>query len=475
MSIPESLGPVLYALGGNAHRLCYAAMVMLPPGEPPTLAPMGGEAVVPRRIDALCGREFWRYEFELPVTDNAFYQLGDERIDVDTGWQSRARIAFVSCNGQEHADTSRPREERQGMWRRLSEEQEREPFSLLLHGGDQLYADEMVQSHPELQAWFDAGHDDKAAYEFTSDAASAAARYLLELYVSLYCQEEFKHLARQVPSVMIWDDHDIMDGWGSHPAAMLDSPIGQGLFALCRRLFMVFQLGREPDTGSASSLTYSVVYDDLAIIAPDLRSERRPEQVMGDHGWNLLDAALHDARHARHLVLISSVPLLGPRLSWVERAVPFIPRAADYSDDLRDQWQSQAHREQWRRMLRVIEKSANRYRQQVSVVSGEIHLATRAEMPMQPAGTLHQLVASGIAHPPPPQGFARVLGWLAMFGEAPLQGQPVKILPLPGQPRIYCAERNYLVIEQHENRWSAEWELEDSGRTPRLDITETAW
>ena len=41
---------------------------------------------------------------------------------------------------------------------------------------------------------------------------------------------------------------------------------------------------------------------------------------------------------------------------------------------------------------------------------------------------------------------------------------------LPGQRRIYAAERNYLVLERHEGRWQASWELEDSGRTPALAI-----
>src|SRR3546814_1323896 len=55
----------------------------------------------------------------------------------------------------------------------------------------------------------------------------------------------------------------------------------------------------------------------------------------------------------------------------------------------------------------------------VTVLSGEIHLATRGTMDT-PEGPLHQLVASGISHPAPPTAYARALGLLARFGEAPL-------------------------------------------------------
>jgi hypothetical protein len=167
---------------------------------------------------------------------------------------------------------------------------------------------------------------------------------------------------------------------------------------------------------------------------------------------------------------MSSVPLLGPRLSWIEALIGIVPRLRGYEDDLRDQWQSRAHRQEWREMLLLMEKRAEAGGDAPTVLSGEIHLATRGEMTLPNGRVMHQLVASGIAHPPPPQLYARALGWLAALGEAPLPGRPIRLKPLPGQPRIYVAERNYLVLERRNGRWSASWELEDSGRTPPVAI-----
>ena len=43
--------------------------------------------------------------------------------------------------------------ERNAMWARLREEHRRAPFALLLHGGDQIYADEITEGHPLSQDW----------------------------------------------------------------------------------------------------------------------------------------------------------------------------------------------------------------------------------------------------------------------------------------------------------------------------------
>src|SRR3546814_14154030 len=103
-----------------------------------------------------------------------------------------------------------------------------------------------------------------------------------------------------------------------------------------------------------------------------------------------------------------------------------------YEEDLRDQWQSHAHREEWRRFLRLLIETHTRDTTPVTVLSGEIHLATRGTMDT-PEGPLHQLVASGISHPAPPTAYATALSLLARFGEAPLPEHPISLHPLPGR------------------------------------------
>ena len=108
--------------------------------------------------------------------------------------------------------------------------------------------------------------------------------------------------------------------------------------------------------------------------------------------------------------------------------------------------------------------------QNVIAVSGEIHLATRAVMPLEGDAVLHQLVASGIAHRPPPQGWARFLGALASLGDDPVAGKHIRILRIPGQPGRYVAQRNYLTLDRLSGEWHACWQFEISGRSPALAL-----
>ena len=144
-----------------------------------------------------------------------------------------------------------------------------------------------------------------------------------------------------------------------------------------------------------------------------------------------------------------------------------IPTMQKYEDDLRDQWQSRAHRDEWVRMLKQVLKW--RETAPVTVLSGEIHLATRAEMGPDEM-RVHQLVASGIAHRAPPQGYARSLGTLAGLGDAPVSGHPIRIHPLPGQKHRYTAERNYLELRRTGGTWHVVWHLEDSGDTEPMAL-----
>src|SRR3546814_5239895 len=92
---------------------------------------------------------------------------------------------------------------------------------------------------------------------------------------------------------------------------------------------------------------------------------------MGDAGWANFEAALGAGGDGDRLILMSSVPALGPRLSWVERLMVVFPGIRKYKDDLRDQWQSRAHRAEWKRFLETLERQAVDRGRRITVVPGE--------------------------------------------------------------------------------------------------------
>lgn len=467
----RSLGPLLYFRGVTEGRVAFAAIVVRPEGAAPPAIAVEGEEVPSRPLLRSAGIVVHGYDLSLPARADACYTCDGEEIGVACDLTGDLRIAFVSCNGQEHGDLDRDGAERNVMWRRLCEAHRASPFQLMLQGGDQIYADEVTQAHPLSEGWPEV--PDVVAKDDVESLREALLAAFVERYLVTFGQPAYAWMAARVPTLAMWDDHDICDGWGSLDKAALRSEVGRALFGAAREAFMVFQIGAGPEAPAphmpdpdGRSLSWSLDLPGVRIAAPDLRSERTQTRVMGETGWRMLDRLL-DAPPER-LLLLSSVPALGPRLSIVEWLMQQTPHAEKYEDDLRDQWQSRAHREEWQKLLRRL-VAVREAGTDVTVVSGEIHLATRATMGTA-KGPIHQLVASGISHPAPPRGYARALGTLARLGESPLRGHPIRMRALPGRWGIYAAERNYLVIARRGGQWTASWELEDGGATPPLAI-----
>ncbi len=478
----DRVGPVLFARGGDERSSRLGALVVLPQDEPaPKLVPEAGKAagreIAPRALATMFDRTVWLYDFALPATERAAYRLGDERFEVEPVCAPATRIAYVSCNGQEEGDWTRDIDERDIMWTRLVRENAAKPFALMLQGGDQLYADDVTKCHAEIEAWWALSSDERGDQPLSQDGREAMRRFYFDRYCGTFVRPAMKAMAARVPSVMMWDDHDIVDGWGSHPAAMLDGPIGRGMFEAAREMFLIFQLaaaeGNMPDIAfdrTGTTLGIAVRYPGLSIIAPDLRSERRLDRIMARAGWDGFTSAMRATPGEDRLILMSSIPALGPRLSWVEAVADWTPGTAELEDDLRDQWQSRTHREEWKRFLTMLAEHQEKNPGMVTVVSGEIHLATRGEMKLMDGTILHQLVASGISHPAPHGTYPKMLGLLARVGESPLPKRKSRLRALPGRTGTYVGERNYLVVERKGTAWTAEWELEDSGRTPPLAL-----
>ena len=471
----EGFGPILHMRGVREVRLYLAATLGRPEQAPaPTLetddGPVEGQIVAER-----CGTRVYHFDFSLPTRQDAAYSVDGRTYPVNADFdRDDLRIAFVSCNGKEDGDLDRSQSDRNLMWERLGRAHAERPFHLLLHGGDQIYADEVQEAHPAVRAWArsERGTRNSPATEEVVDALHDA---LFKRYRAVYGFRELGWLMARVPSLSMWDDHDICDGWGSLRRGKLDAPVGKALFEVAREYFLLFQFGCARDNlpgycldRSGTSLSWQVNLPGLHLVAPDLRSERRPRRVMSEDGWSALREA-SPRLQGGHVMVLSSVPALGPRLSWLEALMGLVPSMQKYEDDLRDQWQSRAHREEWQRFLRYLIDIHERPDTQVTVLSGEIHLATRGTLETR-SGPVHQLVASGIAHPAPPLGYARGLGALARFGASPLPDNPIRLHPLPGKTPIYIAQRNYLILEREAGRWQAWWELEDDGPTPALDL-----
>lgn len=444
-----------------------AAIFICPHGITPGEIKTETETVQPAPLLHYDSAQIFRARFTVPADAASHYTWDGTRYDLCSNLNDDLNIAFASCNGEEHGDLARDEGERNAMWARMAAQHQDVPFGLLLHGGDQVYADEATLGHPLSEDWPDRIPKDPLPHDL-EDLRNHLRERFLERYAAQLAQADYAWLVARVPALAQWDDHDICDGWGSLPRSRTYSPVGQTLFKVAREAALALQHGcvdgdlppRFADP-AAYHLNWAIHAPGLRLLGPDLRSERTRRQVMDDGGWADVEAHAEAPFDGRTLV-VSSVPMLGPRLSILEALMVVIPKMQKYEDDLRDQWQSRAHRASWQRILRAMLKMHEADGQDVTILSGEIHLATRAEMDAKDA-PLQQLVASGITHRAPPRAWARALDVLSTLGEAPLDQHPIRIRRIPGQRRRYVAERNYLTLHRQGGDWTAQWQFERSG------------
>jgi hypothetical protein len=484
---PPVLGPVLHFRGVQAEtgRWRLSVLYVLEgEDEPPDLLVEGvGLPVPPRHLARHGDLNFWRFDFAVP--------RGPEETRVGYGFPDGTRrylnvpstadiphIAYASCNGSEGETLSgRMPTGRNAMWAQLLGRHRARPFHLLLQGGDQLYADSVWSAGPALSEWSRLSWRDRLDRPFTPEMAAEAEDFYVGHYLRLWRQAEIAALFATVPSVMMWDDHDIFDGWGSHPEERHACPVYQGVYAVARQCFSLFQMGMDPAApveacwgAELGSFSQGYRMGKVGLLVLDLRSERRLDRVLSDRTWAELPGWLDRFAGAQHLLVMSSVPLAFVNLHAVERIVNALPGQAALEDDLRDQWRSYVHEAEWLRLLRLLGDVSVRRRLRITILSGEVHLG-HAGIVRGPGHELRQLTASGIAHPPPGRMYVEVLERLARGVETVRDGLTIELPAFTRTGRRFIRNRNWLELAPEEDgRLVAHWHVEGEREPLSLDL-----
>ena len=130
----------------------------------------------------------------------------------------------------------------------------------------------------------------------------------------------------------------------------------------------------------------------------------------------------------RQVLFVSTVPLVYLDWSALER---FLTRAQwfrNYHDDIRDQWRSHGHLDEWRRMATALLDFADRTHTRVTILSGEIHLGALGLMERGDT-QIHQLISSGVAHHPLPPIASALFGLWGPLARGGARGDNGAVAP----------------------------------------------
>jgi hypothetical protein len=446
------------------------------------------------------------------------------------------RSAYVSCNGTHSSEEQKREQCSENVWHDLvvnhdftlapSAEVDKQRywhlsrgrgtdvqrFHVMLMGGDQIYFDAIWEKVPELAAWSRLSQDQQLAYPVTEDLASDIRHYYFQLYRERWLGTCYAGWTIQpatfgcadamarIPTVMMWDDHDIFDGYGSYSQEKQECAVVQTIFRAAREAFWVFQLQHPltllPALAKADGLAVKdapnmapipwavrLAGDPLALplldgqpgfsypldlgrvqaLVLDLRTERSRTQILGEATWQAAQGWL--ARPApgpqpvHHLLVLASVPVAHPKFAPLEDWLDVFDSehvTRSLNDDVRDHWSHEDHEAERLRLTRVLLDAAAKRRLHVSIVSGDVHVAAwgrlyRKDAAGQPDATIDQLTSSGVVNSMP-GGFGGLvlmagLNRLARKVQELDAGHACKMMKFPAHDKPLMGARNWLALE----------------------------
>ncbi|MBN1209702.1 MAG: alkaline phosphatase D family protein [Myxococcaceae bacterium] len=428
------------------------------------------------------------------------------------------RAAFFSCNGAPDI-TQLKGVEPLALWDAMLDEHQRmayapapDGFTLLLGGGDQLYADSLFDSPMELPLLWRFAHqfsqEKRMLFQLGESWEQERAR-VLAAYVRLYCLNwgegsGLSEMLARVPGAFTWDDHDILDGWGSQEQ-LQGCDVYRMIYPEAARAFEAFQLGREGYTGRSlpnplpkdppaphyfQALSFVGRDCDLDVILLDERSGRTDAQVLSPEqkealtDWRRQHAARaqRTPQHKRHVLLISSVPMVyryfPPDIELMVSTTIAL-KSFKLRDDLLDLWESRLHRKEREQLLRELLGHVKEARCAVTIVAGDVHVGAHGRILSRepehlvdgrPETVIEQLISSGIVHPA--VGGIELVA-MNTFGimepdQWPGTGIETRVVPIADR-KMVLTERNWLDIALEPGASSQlhlQWYAERSKRWP---------
>ena len=423
MSDKLALGPLLSVEDDNKYVICF-----LSKNDSDFSIFIDKEEIKAEKIGILKSGNFYRAEFEIKQSKKSktiTYNILNNNTNSNTtdafnrdSWSfyvpsstEKPKFAYASCNGFSSPDLLAKTDEPYLLWDKLIEQHGNEPFSILIMGGDQVYADELWSKVKELEEWSRLNMNDKIKRKATKAMIRNLDTFYESLYIKKWSDEQMSLCLASIPTVMMWDDHDIFDGWGSYPQELLDCDVYQNIFKTAKKYFEIFQIRGLKNqtllTKDRTHFSFALKFRNYHILGLDNRTQRSIYQVMGNDQWKDLNTYLDENILNDNLLVLSAVPVVYRDFSLTENLVDFTSWQEELTDDLKDHWRAKEHQgERMRLIMRLfmnIEKrKVSKRNTRTVILSGDVHVGSLGVInDHKNQNKIHQVVSSGIVHTPP--------------------------------------------------------------------------
>lgn len=366
-------------------------------------------------------------ELPRPAPDQTFTVKADcqtrtARFAPDPGTHGDLSFGFGSCHFPfARVDEQAPIRKREaaGIYPAMQSALAEAEARFLLTIGDQLYADAL----PGISVRDDLPGDEQHPPPF--DIALTAYRRITR---GFFAESGFKRVRESLPTLCIWDDHDIFNDWGSR---LEETPLDRQLFAAADQVFREYQQSRNPVTTSLSRgdrppYPFFSRFGTVGFLVLDLRGARdyTEGRLLGRAQWDLIHAffASETIEDIETLFVVVSVPIAHTS-RWLVELFQRLPWGR--ADSVRDRWCSKefiASRDEL--LADLFQWQSAKPARQAILLSGDVHAASAFTIRNQRGpGVVHQFTSS--AYTSPCVGVERVMNQLGTYaanlGEPDLQ------------------------------------------------------
>lgn len=324
----------------------------------------------------------------------------------------RIRIGVVSCNDAGY----KPKEVADDVWADVADAVEAEEIDLLVHAGDQIYADDLYAD----------------AMMVDYDPLDRVAENYRARYRETWRPKSVRRALRGVPNLMVWDDHEVTDHFGDLPqhrdgaekgitkkadreAVLRARAVAETAWNVYREYETPLHAGSAPGDPFGHE-GHGHVFGPVAIYLLDVRGGRAFQRdaqrpYLSTAQWNAFVKFINKAKDARVLVVCAPAPVafLGPE--WTDahegaaaKIAALLKVGSPWPEDLRGHWSYKEYAKEQRLILDALDRwqSAQPGRKAL-LLGGDVHVGCtttiyRVDKQGNKTPILDQLVASSISY-----------------------------------------------------------------------------
>ncbi|KAF8447483.1 hypothetical protein L210DRAFT_849761 [Boletus edulis BED1] len=378
---------------------------------------------------------FWRFPIHI--------QLGSVELCIKYSINKSVQLSFFvpalkqnmrwatySCNGfsagvnQEEFKGPGYKSGYDPMWFDLLRDHAKEPFHVLVGGGDQLYCDALTRE-PEMQDWIHHPNAaSKLAYIVSPEMSACIDRFFFNHYCASFRNGAFARANSTIPMLNMCGKCSNIQPLClilSHPDDLQSSPVFLAIGTRAYFFYLLFQcfinphidglddrrgahpfksliLGVQgPYVGLPSHSCLSYMGPNIRILMLDCRAERKKDRVCSSEEYTKVMGAIDQLPpHVEHLIIQIGIPIAYPRMVFMEAALDsklnpltaiartgqaitgFVNKfngEAELLDDLNDHWTAKTHKQERNWLIQQLQSVSKRNRLRITFLSGDVHCA----------------------------------------------------------------------------------------------------